>query len=401
MVDNKSCLKYKYLTLKVKVEPNYDNSMYKWTYTVTGIDAFEGINVLGFYDEKQTAPVILMSNKNIYEYDWTAIPARIRTGTCSNYMDMFKDDKHIIIVSDAITFAVGGAGTTVDESGFKVSNAFEGYTIQYIHTTVYSTIENENLLAPTITEDERRRKQEEKRDKDWKKRFSQIPEEKRPTIAFEPEIKAAEKENKVPFYRKHKDLLRVAAVFILFVGIIIASIIGSNALSRFNEWLYERNSPVKSTAVKTTVTKNPYFRAQAMAIAIDSMSVFESGTKDSIDVSALVNALTDSIYAVDLEHRADSVTQAAIRRDSLVTTLPKEKRVQIELVAVIEDGITTRKVQTDVVLDTIRESDMKHLTKTITAMATNMAKDRQTEIDTSKIYYRFSKIKPDNIITLE
>jgi len=397
MVDNKSCLKYKYLTLKVKAELNSTDAMYKWTYTVTGIDAFEGINVLGFYDEKQTAPVILMSNKNIYEYDWTAIPARIRTGTCSNYMDMFKDDKHIIIVSDAITFAVGGAGTTVDESGFKVSNAFEGYTIQYIHTTVYSTIENENLLAPTITEDERRRKQEEERDKAWKKRYSQIPEEKRPTIAFEPEIKAAEKENKVSFYRKHKDLLRLAAVFILFAGIVIASVIGSNALSRFHEWIYERNSPVKSTAVKTTVTKNPYSRAQALAVAIDSMSVFEDGTKDSIDVKALA----DSIYAVDLEHRADSVTQAAIRRDSLVTTLPKEKRVQIELVAVIEDGITTRKVQTDVVLDTIRESDMKHLTKTITAMATNMAKDRQTEIDTSKTYYKVSKIKPTNFIALE
>ena len=397
MVDNKSCLKYKYLTLKVKAELNSADAMYKWTYTVTGIDTFEGINVLGFYDEKQTAPVILMSNKNIYEYDWTAIPARIRTGTCSNYMDMFKDDKHIIIVSDAITFAIGGAGTTVDESGFKVSNAFEGYTIQYIHTTVYSTIENENLLAPTITEDERRRKQEEKRDKEWKKRYGQLPEESRPTIAFVEEIKEAEKETKPPFYKRHKGLLQLAAVFLLFIGIVTASIIGSNAIGRFEEWLYARNSPVKSTAVKTTVTKNPYSRAQAMAIAIDSMSVFEDGTKDSIDVKALA----DSIYAVDLERRADSVAREVIKRDSLVSTLPKNKRVQIELVAVIEDGVTTRKVQTDVVLDTIRESDMKHLTKTITAMATNMAKDRQTEIDTSRTYYRVSKAKTENFISME
>lgn len=397
MVDNKSCLKYKYLTLKVKAELNSADAMYKWTYTVTGIDTFEGINVLGFYDEKQTAPVILMSNKNIYEYDWTAIPARIRTGTCSNYMDMFKDDKHIIIVSDAITFAVGGAGTTVDESGFKVSNAFEGYTIQYIHTTVYSTIENENLLAPTITEDERRRKQEEKRDKEWKKRYGQLPEESRPTIAFVDEIKEAEKETKPPFYKRHKGLLQLAAVFLLFIGIVTASIISSNAIRRFEEWLYARNSPVKSTAVKTTVTKNPYSHAQAMAIAIDSMSVFEDGTKDSIDVKALA----DSIYAVDLERRADSVAREVIKHDSLVSTLPKNKRVQIELVAVIEDGITTRKVQTDVVLDTIRESDMKHLTKTITAMATNMAKDRQTEIDTSRTYYRVSKAKTESFISME
>lgn len=397
MVDNKSCLKYKYLTLKVKAELNSADAMYKWTYTVTGIDTFEGINVLGFYDEKQTVPVILMSNKNIYEYDWTAIPARIRTGTCSNYMDMFKDDKHIIIVSDAITFAVGGAGTTVDESGFKVSNAFEGYTIQYIHTTVYSTIENENLLAPTITEDERRRKQEEKRDKEWKKRYGQLPEESRPTIAFVDEIKEAEKETKPPFYKRHKGLLQLAAVFLLFIGIVTASIISSNAIGRFEEWLYARNSPVKSTVVKTTVTKNAYSHAQAMAIAIDSMSVFEDGTKDSIDVKALA----DSIYAVDLERRADSVAREVIKHDSLVSTLPKNKRVQIELVAVIEDGVTTRKVQTDVVLDTIRESDMKHLTKTITAMATNMAKDRQTEIDTSRTYYRVSKAKTESFISME
>ena len=81
--------------------------------------------------------------------------------------------------------------------------------------------------------------------------------------------------------------------------------------------------------------------------------------------------------------------------------MPKEKKVQIELVAVIEDGITTRKVQTAAVLDTIKEADMKHLTKTITVMATNMAKDRQTEIDTSKTYYRVSKIKTENFISLE
>jgi hypothetical protein len=102
-----------------------------------------------------------------------------------------------------------------------------------------------------------------------------------------------------------------------------------------------------------------------------------------------------------LNHRADSIAQLAIKHDSLIAELPKEKKVQIELVAVIEDGITTRKVQTAAVLDTIKEADMKHLTKTITVMATNMAKDRQTEIDTSKTYYRVSKIKTENFISLE
>jgi len=109
--------------------------------------------------------------------------------------------------------------------------------------------------------------------------------------------------------------------------------------------------------------------------------------------------LADSIYAADLEHRADSIARATIKRDSLISELPKEKKVQIELVAVIEDGVTTRKVQTAAVLDTIRENDVKHLTKAITMMATNMAKDRQTEIDTSKSYYKVAN--KDNFIKLE
>ena len=67
--------------------------------------------------------------------------------------------------------------------------------------------------------------------------------------------------------------------------------------------------------------------------------------------------------------------------------------------ATIEDGITTRRVQTGVILDTIKEADMKHLTKVITSMATNMAKDRQTEIDTSKTYYKTVRINSETPLT--
>jgi hypothetical protein len=166
-------------------------------------------------------------------------------------------------------------------------------------------------------------------------------------------------------------------------------------LGRFQAWIESQSKEAVQAQVTKTVTRNPYSRAQAIAVMIDSMSVFEDGTKDSIDVKALA----DSIYAHDLDHRADSVARATIKRDSLIAELPKEKKVQVELVAVIEDGVTTRKVQTAAILDTIRENDMRHLTKTITAMATNMAKDRQTEIDTSKTYYKLTK--NENFIKLE
>ena len=155
MVDNNSCLKYKYLTFKVTTERNPSDAMYNWTYTVTGIDAFEGTNILGYYDEKKTAPVVLMSNKNIYEYDWTTIPSRIRSGVFKGYMDMFKDDKHIIIVSDAVLLQAGDDSPlcTVETAGFKLSHAFEGYTLQYINPSVYETVSSENLIHNPNTED--------------------------------------------------------------------------------------------------------------------------------------------------------------------------------------------------------------------------------------------------------
>ena len=388
MVDNNSALKYKYLAFKVQAERNTAGAMYSWTYTVTGIGPFENINVLGFYDEKKTAPVVLMSNKNIYEYDWTTIPSRIRNGCYKNYMDMFKDDKHIIIVSDAVSFesSVINAAQGVEEAGFKLSHAFEGYTLQYINPAVFETVESENLLNNSLSEEEKKQKREEKLDAEWKKHYSNVPEENRPTIAFVEELK--DKEKKKPFWTDTK--IAATVMLLVFGAVITASIIGSNMLSRFNAWIEERNQQPIQANVTTTVTKNPYSRAQSIALAIDSMSVF-----DSLEVKAIA----DSIYAHDLNRRADSIARVTIKRDSLIAKLPKEKKVQVELVAVIEDGVTTRKVQTAAILDTIRENDMRHLTKTITAMATNMAKDRQTEIDTSKTYYKLTK--NDNFIQLE
>ena len=388
MVDNNSALKYKYLAFKVQAERNTASAMYSWTYTVTGIGPFENINVLGFYDEKNTAPVVLMSNKNIYEYDWTTIPSRIRNGCYKNYMDMFKDDKHIIIVSDAVSFesSVINAAQGVEEAGFKLSHAFEGYTLQYINPAVFETVESENLLDNSLSEEEKKQKREEKLDAEWKKHYSNVPEENRPTIAFVEELK--DKEKKKPFWTETK--IAATVMLLVFGAVITASIIGSNMLSRFNAWIEERNQQPIQANVTTTVTKNPYSRAQSIALAIDSMSVF-----DSLEVKAIA----DSIYAHDLNRRADSIARVTIKRDSLIAKLPKEKKVQVELVAVIEDGVTTRKVQTAAILDTIRENDMRHLTKTITAMATNMAKDRQTEIDTSKTYYKLTK--NDNFIQLE
>ena len=387
MVDQNSGKKYKYLTFKVQAERNKPDAMYAWTYTVTGIGPFEDINILGYYDTRKTAAVVLMSNKNIYEYDWTTVPSRIRSGIFKNYMDLFGDDRHIIIVSDAVSFYFGGAGQGVENAGFKLSHAFEGYTLQFINPSVYSTVEIENLIyAPS--EEEERRIREEKLDAEWKKRFDRIPESDRPKVVFEPELKKAEKKN-----RSFDDM---------FIGVIIPAAVAIFLLISLPAFVLTQiprlyhmftNSFDKQTEImintKSTTSNQPAYTDSLFNLLADTTA------------SASLRASADSAYRVNLALRADSIMAALKTRDSVIAELPKEKKVQVELVATIEDGVTTRRVHSSIILDTLRESDIKFMTQSITKMATNMAKDRQAEIDTSDNYYRFTKIRHENALVLE
>lgn len=401
MVDNNSCLKYKYLMFKVSREENGKDAMYKYSYTITGIGSYNDTNVLGYYDAKKTCPVILMSNKDIFEYDWTTIPSRIRSGDQKNYLDMFKVTTNIIIVTDQVNPL-----PDIDKNyGFKLSNAFPGYTLQFINPVHLEMVENENLIEkPESTEEKKRAKQEEKRDKEWKKRLTEIPEESRPKIVFVDEIEAAKIEVKPKFSFSSLMERRIMPWFaiicliflVVFMGFKIPEIYG-----RFSNWIDEKvNAPqevVKEAKTETTVKKNSY--TAALNWSINSDSVFTSVDSASVFNTEDAKARADSIYLASLASRADSIAKEIQEKEKVIAELPKEKKVQIELMATIEDGITTRCVQTGVILDTIKEADMKHLTKVITSMATNMAKDRQTEIDTSKTYYKTVRINSETPLT--
>ena len=402
MVDNNSCLKYKYLMFKVSKEENDKDAMYKYSYTLTGIGSYNDVNILGWYDAKKTCPVVLMSNKDIFEYDWTTIPSRIRSGDQKNYLDMFKVTTNIIIVTDQ----VNNVSTTGEEPyGFKLSNAFPGYTLQFISPAHFEMLEKENLIEkPESTEEKKRAKQEEKRDKAWKKSLTEIPEENRPKIVFVDEIEAAKIEVKQKFNFGTFMEKRVMPVFaiICFIFLIVFMIFKVPEMyTRFNNWLDEKTNemqqPVKEAKVKTSVKKNTY--TAALNWSINSDSVFTSIDSASIFNTEDAKARADSLYLATLSNRADSIAREIQAREKVIAELPKEKKVQIELMATIEDGITTRRVQTGVVLDTIKEADMKHLTKVITTMATNMAKDRQAEIDTSKMYYKTVRINSESPIS--
>ena len=386
---------------KVSREENDKDAMYKYSYTITGIGSYNDTNVLGYYDAKKTCPVVLMSNKDIFEYDWTIIPSRIRSGDQKNYLDMFKVTTNIIIVTDQVNPL-----PDIDKNyGFKLSNAFPGYTLQFINPVHLEMVENENLIEkPESTEEKKRAKQEEKRDKEWKKRLTEIPEESRPKIVFVDEIEAAKIEVKPKLNFSTLMERRIMPWFaiicliflVVFMGFKIPEIYG-----RFSNWVDEKvNAPqevVKEVKTKTTVKKNSY--TAALNWSINSDSVFTSVDSASIFNTEDAKARADSVYLASLASRADSIAKEIQEKEKVIAELPKEKKVQIELMATIEDGITTRRVQTGVILDTIKEADMKHLTKVITSMATNMAKDRQTEIDTSKTYYKTVRINSETPLT--
>lgn len=401
MVDNNSCLKYKYLMFKVSREENDKDAMYKYSYTITGIGSYNDTNVLGYYDAKKTCPVVLMSNKDIFEYDWTIIPSRIRSGDQKNYLDMFKVTTNIIIVTDQVNPL-----PDIDKNyGFKLSNAFPGYTLQFINPVHLEMVENENLIEkPESTEEKKRAKQEEKRDKEWKKRLTEIPEESRPKIVFVDEIEAAKIEVKPKFSFSslmERHIMPWFAIICLIFLVVFMAFKIPELYGRFSDWVDEKvNAPqevVKEVKTKTTVKKNSY--TAALNWSINSDSVFTSVDSASVFNTEDAKARADSVYLASLASRADSIAKEIQEKEKVIAELPKEKKVQIELMATIEDGITTRRVQTGVILDTIKEADMKHLTKVITSMATNMAKDRQTEIDTSKTYYKTVRINSETPLT--
>ena len=83
----------------------------------------------------------------------------------------------------------------------------------------------------------------------------------------------------------------------------------------------------------------------------------------------------------------DSIAKAQYIQDSINSVLSLDKKVAVDLVAFIDDGITSREVKVNVVGDSITPEEISELGKTFNHMAWTAAKDRQTEIDNNQEYY--------------
>ena len=97
--------KQKYLVLKV-VRLDEKNELYKNIYRVT--DETGTLNLLGYYDEKETEPVVILTNKAVLEYDWNGIAARVQKLN-KDFCEQFVDKSKIIVITEeAKTEEMGG-----------------------------------------------------------------------------------------------------------------------------------------------------------------------------------------------------------------------------------------------------------------------------------------------------
>ena len=107
---------------------------------------------------------------------------------------------------------------------------------------------------------------------------------------------------------------------------------------------------------------------------------------------AIKKAIADSMqHAQDsiekYNYLCDSIAKAQYIQDSINYVLSLNKKVAVDLVAFIDDGITSREVKVNAVGDSITSEEISELGKTFNHMAWTAAKERQIEIDNNQEYY--------------
>ena len=107
---------------------------------------------------------------------------------------------------------------------------------------------------------------------------------------------------------------------------------------------------------------------------------------------ALKKAIADSMQHVQdsiekYNYLCDSIAKAQYIQDSINYVLSLDKKVAVDLVAFIDDGITSREVKVNAIGDSITSEEISKLGKTFNHMAWTAAKERQIEIDNNQEYY--------------
>lgn len=93
----------------------------------------------------------------------------------------------------------------------------------------------------------------------------------------------------------------------------------------------------------------------------------------------------DSIARYQVLH--DSILEAIRVKDSIDAALVNQKKIKVDFIAFIDDGVTSREVTINSLNDSLTPNDVTLLGEAFGEMAYTAAKDRQSEIDNNKEYY--------------
>jgi hypothetical protein len=97
-------------------------------------------------------------------------------------------------------------------------------------------------------------------------------------------------------------------------------------------------------------------------------------------------------------HVRDSIRAELLREDSLKAELERAKKVKIDYIAVIDDGITKRTVNVNSVADSLTAENTELLGKTFHTATYQAVIDRQKEINKNKDYYKHLRLNIESLL---
>ena len=331
--------KQKYLVLKV-VRLDEKNELYKNIYRVT--DETGTLNLLGYYDEKETEPVVILTNKAVLEYDWNGIAARVQKLN-KDYCEQFLEkDKIIIITDEAKTEEVGQNFQIKDNVMFITEHR---YNSQFKEENIVIEKPKVETIEPKPGFFTKLKKQL------FPNRVKQkAPEEQYKTFVGN-------------LSEDEKSAAKHIGWGVLFVVILSAGFI----------WLDMHYSErYKPTEVTEEFMKN--------VTQTKTRTVFDSVHVDTIAIPDTISFNHDFQLNQEQQRIADSLAKAKRYNDSVNVYLRLHRKVKVSLHSAINDGHTERTAKTEMIADSLREQDIKQLTTVINQMTKEMNNERLEEL---------------------
>ena len=333
-------LKQNYLVLKV-VKIDEKNDLYDNIYKVT--DESGELNLLGYYDEKQTQPIYILTNKAVLEYDWSGIASRVMKQN-KEYCDQFLNKERIIIITPE--------AKTEDPSKNYVINGNVMFITEYRYNTEFK---QENVI-------------QEKKD---------VPENKvgifdgiKKALGLNTNVVKPKKSQEEQYQTFIGDLTESEKFAAKHVKWGIAFMLLLSALFIYVQHRYDNS-------YKPTEVTEEFMQKITQST---NKVVFDSVKIDTIAIPEQL-ALNENLNVTAEQQRfIDSLAKEKRYQDSVTLYLKLNRKVKVSLYSAINDGHTERTAKTEMVADSLRSQDIAQLTTVINKMTKEMNNERLEEL---------------------